>query len=194
MYKNEWGELIELHASLGIYLRCEVLTCFYIIKFEDVLGKGNEVERSYLLRKLWIQYASNGIKFLKQSINQGSWSLASFSSGLTSCLCPLSRSETHQVGMCHLLALLGPWESTSCLQLPHSLSPPHPFPETLDCRSHWPIFLLDFPEASKTGGSVCEQFAWGLLLACSGHFSSNWEWAGSVRIWYNQLLCPHSSE
>ena len=52
MYKNEWGELIELHASLGISLMCEVLTCFYIIKFEEVLGKENEVERSYLLRKL----------------------------------------------------------------------------------------------------------------------------------------------
>lgn len=52
MYKNEWGELIELHASLGIYLRYEVLTCFYKIKFEEVLGKENEVERSYLLRKL----------------------------------------------------------------------------------------------------------------------------------------------
>ena len=39
---------------------------------EEVWGKENEVERSYLLRKRWIQYASNDKKFLKQSISQGS--------------------------------------------------------------------------------------------------------------------------
>lgn len=200
MSKNEWGELIELPCFSRNILKVWSPVCFYIIKFGEVLEKENEVERSYLPRKLSTQCASNGITFLKQSRNKGTcvpWYQSHLVWQTACCVHWAGLRSREQVGMHHLLSQLGTsWAMRECTLLPAAMSL---FP-SLPCYGDPGLWraLAHFPSRFPRGRQNRRFYLWAVLLGFSAHllrpflFKLGMSWR--YENWHSQLLCSHSLE